>query len=315
MDQVAWLCRRRYYSPRTAEAYVYWIRRYILFHRKRHPRDMGRPEVEAFLNALTARDLSASSASQALNALVFLYEHVLEAPFEWLTHLQRPKRPQRLPAVLTVEQVRRVLIRLHGTERLMALLIYGTGMRIGECLTLRVKDIDWGHRCIHIHSGKGGKDRRLLLPLQLEAGLRRHLLGVAERHGEDCRAGHGFAPLPSALAIKYPAAARSLAWQFVFASAARRLNARTQRWERWHASPTGLQRAFRRAVNDAGDLPHVTVHTLRHCFATHLLQSGTDVRTIQELLGHSSLETTMIYTHVGTVPKDVRSPLDLLSSR
>jgi integron integrase len=306
------MCRRRHYSDRTAEAYVYWARRYILFHGKRHPKEMGRNELERFLNALTARELSSSSVSQALSALVFLYEQVLEQPFEWLQALQRPKRPQQLPNVLSIEQVGKLLVRMRGQEQLMAQLIYGTGMRIGECLALRVKDIDWSHQTIHIHSGKGGKDRVVLLPLRLGPRLRQHTLGVAQRHRNELRTGLGYAPLPSALAAKYPKAARSLGWQFLFASGLRRFSASTHRWERWHASPSGLQRAFREAASRIGGLPHATVHTLRHCFATHLLHSGTDIRTIQSLLGHSSLETTMIYTHVGAVHQGLRSPLDLL---
>lgn len=314
LDQVAWLCRRRKYSERTEEAYVYWIRRYILFHEKRHPREMGRPELEAFLNAMTANNLSSSSQSQALSALVFLYQQVLEQPFEWLSTLQRPRRPQCLPNVLTVDQVRRILDQMDGCEKLMAQLIYGTGMRIGECLTLRVKDVNWAHPGIHIHGGKGAKDRMTLLPLQLIPALRRHVLRVAQQHRNDLASGFGFAPLPDALAVKYKNAAQSLNWQYLFASSVRRLSLKTQRWERWHASPTGLQRAFRQAACRARGLPHATVHTLRHCFATHLLQSGTDIRTIQELLGHSNLETTMIYTHVGPVHRNVRSPLDLLDA-
>ncbi len=312
LDQVTWMCRRRHYSSRTAEAYRYWVRRYILFHRKRHPRDMGRAELEAFLNSLTTRELSASSHSQALSALVFLYEQVLESPFEWLHRLARPNRPQRLPNILTVEQVRQVLGRMRGCEQLMAQLIYGTGMRIGECLALRVKDFDWSHQTIHIHSGKGAKDRLTLLPRQVIPTLRRHIAALIERHHLELRSGQGYAPLPDALARKYPRAAQSLGWQFVFASSVRRLNSRTQRWERWHASPTVLQRAFQQAAIQIEGLPHASIHTLRHCFATHLLQLGTDIRTIQVLLGHSNLETTMIYTHVGGVHSKVRSPLDLI---
>jgi integron integrase len=313
LEQLAWACRRRHYSERTSEAYAYWTRRYILFHGKRHPLQMGRMELEGFLNALAARDLSSSSQSQALSALVFLYEHVLEQPFEWLHNLQRPKRSQRLPNILTVDQVRQIWERMSGVELLMAQLVYGSGLRIGECLGLRVKDIDWSHNTIHIHSGKGAKDRIALLPQRLRQSLYQHVKSLAQRHSDERRAGQGYAPMPDALGVKYPNAARSLQWQYLFASSIRRLNPKTRRWERWHAPPSALQRAFRRAALQVGGLPHATVHTLRHCFATHLLQSGTDIRTIQELLGHSNIETTMIYTHVGDVHKGVRSPLDLIS--
>jgi integron integrase len=273
---------------------------------------MGRTELEAFLNALTSQNLSSSSQSQALSALLFLYEHVLEQPFEWLKNLQRPKRPQRLPSVLSIAQVRQVLGQMRGNELLMARLVYGTGMRIGECLALRVKDIDCTQHAIHIHSGKGAKDRMALLPQQIEPDLKHHILGVSSRHGDERRAGQGYAPMPERLGVKFPSAAQSLKWQYLFASSVRRYNPKTLRWERWHASPTGLQRAFRMAAQSVKGLPHATVHTLRHCFATHLLKSGTDLRTIQELLGHSNIETTMIYTHVGPVHRNVRSPLDLL---
>ena len=273
---------------------------------------MGRSEIEAFLNSLCRSALSASSQSQALAALVFLYQQVLELPFDWLTQLQRPKRPQRLPNVLTVDQVRSILCGMQGEDLLMAQLIYGTGMRISECLTLRIKDIRWDERTIHIHGGKGAKDRITLLPQQLVPALRRYVLSVAQRHRDERVSGQGYAPLPEALARKFPDAACSLNWQFMFASSLRRWNGQTQRWERWHTSPTRLQRAFRLAAIRIGGLPHATVHTLRHCFATHLLQAGTDIRTIQELLGQPKLDTTMIYTHVGAVHQRVRSPLDLL---
>lgn len=221
---------------------------------------MGRPELEAFLNALTARDLSSSSQSQALSALVFPCEHVLERRFDWLQNLQRPKRPRRLPRVLSVSQVRQVLARMCGNELLMAQLGYGTGMRIGECMTLRVKDIDWSQHTIHIHSRKGAKDRMALLPKQIPPTLKRHMMDVARRHGDERHAGHGFAPMPEGLGVKFPNAAQSLKWQYIFASSVRRFNLKTLRWERWHASPTGLQRAFRHAALKVGGLLHASLH-------------------------------------------------------
>lgn len=313
LDQVAWKCRRRYYSPLTADAYIFWARRYILFHHKRHPRELGAPQVVAFLNSLTARHLSASSYSQALNALVFLYGEVLEQPLPEMDKLDRPKRPERLPAVMTLAQVRDVLGRMRGMDALMARLIYGTGMRIHECLSLRVKDILYTTKQIHIHGGKGRKDRITFLPESLWPALRTHLVTMAADHRGRRLGGRGFAPMPEALGLKYPQAAQSLQWQFVFPSALDRWEARENRWVRWHATPSRLQRAFREAALQVRGLPHVTVHTLRHCFATHLMQSGTDIPTIQQLLGHSHIDTTMIYTHVTGPYGQARSPLDRMA--
>lgn len=274
---------------------------------------MGRLEIERFLNDLAIRGISASTHSQALSALVFLYEIVLEQPFEWLQQLARPKQSQRLPVVLTQEQVRAILQRMSGPELLMARLIYGTGMRILECMTLRVKDIQWGTQTIHIHAGKGAKDRMVPLPQSIAPDLRQLVVRIGQRHAKEVLSGFGFAPMPDALGVKYRGASRSLGWQYVFASGLRRHNPHLNRWERWHMAASSLQRAFRIAANGVPGLPHATVHTLRHCFATHLLQAGTDIRTIQQLLGHSSLETTMIYTHVGKLDKGLTSPLDRLA--
>ncbi len=312
LEQVDWVCLRRHYSGRTSEAYRYWIRRYILFHRKQHPLQLGRPDIEAFLNSIAARHLSASSQAQALNALVFLYREVLEKPFDWLERLDRPRRAKRLPSVLSVEQVGRVLREMHGTEQLMAQLIYGSGLRISECLSLRVKDLLWGHGTIHVHGGKGDKDRTTVLPRPLVPALRAQVDAVAQLHRRRLQRGQGYAPMPDALARKFRSAAGSLPWQFVFPSALERYDGVAKRWVRWYAAPTSLQRAFREAAVRTGGLPHATIHTLRHAFATHLLQSGTDIRTIQELLGHSSLDTTMIYTHVGAIHANVKSPVELL---
>lgn len=313
LDQVAWKCRRRYYSRRTADAYVFWCRRYILFNDKTHPRDLGAAEVERFLNSLTARHLSASSFSQALNALVFLYNEVLELPIEAMKNLDRPKRAERLPAVMTPAQVRDVLGRMRGMDALMARLIYGTGMRIQECMSLRVKDILYTTKQIHIHAGKGRKDRITFLPESLWPALREHLVRIATDHRERRLAGRGFAPMPEALDRKFPRASQSLQWQFVFPSGLDRWEAPMKRWVRWHATPSRLQRAFRDAASQVKGLPHVTVHTLRHCFATHLMQVGTDIPTIQQLLGHSHVDTTMIYTHVTGPYGQARSPLDRMA--
>jgi integron integrase len=312
LEQITWCCRRRHYSPRTAEAYVYWARRYILFHGKRHPTLMGQQDVQRFLDSLVASNLAALTHSQALNALVFLYKEVLGMPLAWLDDLVRPKRPRHLPTVLSRDEVRQVLTAMQGMPALMARLIYGSGLRIHECLELRVKDLQWSQCAILVRSGKGGKDRMTLLPHQLVPALRVQVGEVAVDLKNRLLRGTGCAPMPDQLAKKYQGAARSLAWQFVFPASSCRWNRDLLRWERDHCSASHLQREFRFAVRRAGVQQHVTVHTLRHAFATHLLQSGTDIRTLQELLGHSKLDTTMIYTHVGDVHNKVRSPLDVL---
>lgn len=313
LDQIVWCCRRRHYSSRTAEAYVYWSRRYILFHGKRHPSLLGQNDVRRFLDSLVAQNVAAVTHSQALSALVFLYREVLVLPFGWLDELVRPKRPKHLPTVLSPGEVSQVLGAMRGSTGLMARLIYGSGLRINECVELRVKDLQWSHHAILVRAGKGGKDRMTLLPRQLIAALRAQVHEVAVDHKRRLLRGTGCAPMPDRLARKYQGAARSLAWQFVFPASFDRWNSELSRWERWHCSPSLLQREFRCAVRRAGVQQHATVHTLRHAFATHLLRAGTDIRTLQELLGHSKLDTTMIYTHVGTVHRDVSSPLDFLA--
>jgi integron integrase len=318
LDQVRLACQRRHYSPRTAEAYVYWVRNYVLFHRKRHPRELGAKDLEAFLNHLAAeRRVSASTQSQALNALVFLYRNVLELDLGWMNKRERAKRSRPLPVVLTVDEVRQVLVHLHGTPRLMASLIYGTGLRVMECASLQVQDIDFGSGRdgsgrIVVRSGKASKDWVTLLPKNLFESLRKYLLDCAIHHQNACRRGGGSAPLPHALARKYPNAACAWKWQYVFPSSVEQRDPVTGRLVRWHMSPETLQRAFRTTVNASRIHKHATVHTLRHCFATHLLQRGHDIRTIQTLMGHSSLEATMIYTHVLPNQDQVRSPLDAL---
>ncbi|MGB5178786.1 MAG: integron integrase [Gammaproteobacteria bacterium] len=306
-------CQRRHYSPRTASSYVYWCRQFIFFHHKRHPKDMGKAELEAFLNYLvTQRHLSASSQSQALNALFFMYKQVLEIEPGWLDNLARVKRKQFLPTVLSANEVREVLSKMKGTPKLMAKLIYGTGMRVSECTQLRIKDIDFDLKTITVRHGKGGKDRTTLLPKILVDPLQNHLLGVMSRHKDDCLKGAGYVPLPGALYKKYPKAAQSLGWQYVFASSAIRLWPQTGQNVRWHCSTSTPQRAFRRALEDTSITKHASIHTLRHCFATHLLQNGTDLRTIQTLLGHRNIKTTMIYTHIIKAEQNTQSPLDRL---
>lgn len=274
---------------------------------------MASAEVEAFLNHLASeRHLSASSQTQALNALVFLYDAVLRQPLGDMAGLKRVQRRHRVPVVLAREEVKAILEQMVGVVRLMAELIYGSGLRVNECMTLRVKDVDFSSGVLNVRCGKGGKDRTALLPERLNAPLKQQLLRVAEQHKQDLTHGAGLAPLPSALARKYPSASTSLAWQFVFPSAVLRPWGDDQRLARWHASDSTVQRAFRDARIRAGIHKHASVHTVRHSFATHLLASGTDIRTIQLLLGHRSLQTTMIYTHVIEVTRKVVSPFDNL---
>ena len=313
LDRVATVCRRRHLSRRTEESYRYWIRQFIFFHGKRHPSGLGAAEVEAFLNHLAqSRQVAASTQTQALNALVFLYRDVLNQPLGDMPGPRRIQRRYRVPAVLTQEEVRHVLGAMTGTTKLMAQLMYGAGLRVTECVTLRFKDVDFGAKSITLRSGKGGKDRTTILPEQLASPLQQHMVRVASLHRRDVAHGNGLAPLPDALWRKYPSASRSLAWQFVFPSALQRPWGEDGRLARWHASDSTVQRAFREALHAAGVQKHASVHTLRHSFATHLLAAGTDIRTIQLLLGHRSLQTTMIYTHALEATREVRSPLDAL---
>ena len=306
-------CLRRHYSPRTASSYVFWCRQYILFHHKRHPNTMGKTELEQFLNHLVVnRHLSASSQSQALNALIFMYKHVLETDVGWLDKLARAKRRQTLPTVLSVDEVRSILGNMTGTEKLMAELIYGTGLRVNECTQLRIKDIDFGMKTIIVRNGKGAKDRTTLLPARLVSPLQAHLVRVVTLHKEDCLKGAGYTPLPGALYRKYPTAARSIGWQYVFPSSVIRIWPQTGQKVRWHCSASTPQRAFRQALEQASIHKHASIHTLRHCFATHLLQNGTDIRTIQTLLGHKDIKTTMIYTHIVKAEENTQSPFDRL---
>jgi len=274
---------------------------------------MGSVEVEAFLNYLaTKRRVSASTQSQALNAVVFLYDSVLTKPLGEMTGLKRVQRRQRVPVVLTREETKATLGLMEGTSRLMAQLIYGAGLRVHECVTLRVKDIDLSTKTVNIRDGKGSKDRTTVLPNQLRSTLEQHSLRVAVLHKEDLARGAGLAPMPDALARKYPSASSSFPWQFVFPSAVLRPWGDSGRMVRWHVSDSTVQRAFKQAVIRAGIQKHSSVHCLRHSFATHLLAAGTDIRTIQLLLGHRSLQTTMIYTHVFQAMKSVTSPFDEL---
>jgi integron integrase len=290
------------------------VRQYIFFNGKRHPLEMGAREVGAFLNHLAlARRVAAATQTQALNALVFLYRDVLARPLDRIEALKRVQQRKRLPVVLTPAEVSQILTRMTGVTGLMARLIYGAGLRVNECCTLRVKDIDLGAGVLHVRAAKGAKDRTSVLPETLRAPLQAHLTKVVELHTADRLRGGGLAPLPNALERKYPKAAASLAWQFVFPSTALRPWGQSGQLARWFMSPSTIQRAFRAALAKANIPKHASVHTLRHSFATHLLANGTDIRTIQLLLGHNNLQTTMIYTHVLQAARTVTSPLDVLA--
>ena len=311
--QTRLVLRRLHYSYRTETSYLQWIKRFVAFHDRRHPRDMGETEITAFLNYLAnERKVAASTQNQALSAILFLYKKVLDLDLDWLSDLDRARRPKRLPVVLTSDEVSEVLRFTEGTTGLMLSLLYGTGMRLMECVRLRAKDIDFGYRQIWVRSGKGNKDRVTILPETLIRPLEWHLEQVRRVHTRDLEAGFGSVDLPHAMARKSPAAAYDWGWQFVFPSAKRTADRETGEITRHHVSPDTPGRALREAVRRAGIPKRVTVHTLRHTFATHLLENGYDIRTVQQLLGHSNVNTTMIYTHVlNKGGRAVRSPLDV----
>ena len=313
LDRVRAAIRARHYSPVTERAYVSWIRRYVVFHGKRHPATMGAEEITTFLSHLATRGrVSASTQNQALSALLFLYRHVLEQDVPWLDGLVRAKRSARLPIVLTRAEVRSLLANLQGTTWLMASLLYGSGLRVKECASLRVQDIDGARREITVRDGKGRRDRRTMLPEHLVASLAEHLGRVRILHRADLARGAGSVALPDALDRKYPRAPWEWAWQWVFPATRTYVDPVTGNRRRHHLHQTVLQRAVRDAALRATIPKRVSCHVLRHSFATHLLEAGYDIRTIQELLGHKDVRTTMIYTHVlNRGGRGVRSPLDL----
>jgi integron integrase len=304
--------RRRAYSIRTEDAYEGWVARFIAFCGGKDPRSLGRVEVAAFLEDLAVRrKVTASTQNQALNALVFFFRETVKSPLDDIGDFTRAKRPRRLPTVLTRGEVSALLKRMSGTQRLMAALMYGTGMRLMDCVRLRVQDIDFGYRQITVRNGKGGKDRVVPLPDRLADELNAHLERVRALHREDLAKGLGEVYLPNALALKYPSAAKSWVWQYVFPSGRVSADPRSGKVRRHHVHENGLQKAVKRAAEQAGIRKRVSTHRLRHAFATHLLETGYDIRTVQELLGHSDVSTTMIYTHVlNRGGKGVMSPLD-----
>jgi integron integrase len=313
LDQVRHRIRARHYSRRTEKAYVHWIRRYIFFHDKHHPADMGAPEVTAFLTALAVHDrVTASTQNQALSALLFfLYREVLGVELPWLDDLVRAKRPTHLPVVLTREEVRALISRLDGVPRLMTVLLYGAGLRLLECCRVRIKDVDFTTNHITIRDGKGGKDRTTMLPAAVKAELADHIERVRHQHEADLRRGWGWVELPFALARKYPNAGRDWSWQWVFPATRIYVDGVTGQRRRHHLHESVLQRAVKDAVRRADIAKPASCHTFRHSFATHLLEDGHDIRTVQELLGHRDVSTTLIYTHVlNRGPSAVRSPAD-----
>lgn len=306
--------RARHYSRRTEQTYTRWVKRFIYFHGMRHPEKMAEPEINAFLTHLAVeKKVSASTQNQALSALLFLYRHVIGVGVGDLGKIIRARKPKRIPVVLSRQELKAVLSHLHCDKWLMVSLIYGTGIRLMECLNLRVQDIDFDRCELVVRAGKGNKDRITILPASLKTPLLRHLEKVKDIHSHDCADGWGRVQLPSALDRKYPGAPKEWRWQWIFPQEKRWKNRKTGEEDRHHMHETILQRAVKEAVRLAGVAKHAGCHTFRHSFATHLLEAGYDIRTIQELLGHSSVNTTMIYTHVlKKRGHGVRSPLDEL---
>lgn len=316
LDQLCDAIRARHYSYRTEQTYSAWVRHFILFHDKRHPKDLGRREIEAFLTYLAVdQKVSASTQNQALSALLFLYRHVLNQELPWLDNVVRAKQSRRVPVVFTREEVSAVIRRLAGRDQLAVRLMYGSGLRVTECLQLRIKDIDFAYSQITVRCGKGRKDRVTPLPLSVAGDLAVQIEQSLALHRADLQAGFGSVWMPYALARKYPNASRSPEWQYVFASRSRCTDPRDGQTRRHHVDASGLRRAVKRALQGAGIHKHASCHTFRHSFATHLLESGADIRTVQEILGHKDIRTTQIYTHVlNRGGLGVISPVDALTT-
>lgn len=317
LDRVRQTMRARHYSDATLVTYVNWIRRFILFHGKRHPQDMGEAEVTQFLtHPATDEKVAASTQNQALSAILFLYRHVLDQPLEWLDRIVRAKHPVRLPVVLSQDEVAEILRRIHGISWIIGSLMYGSGMRLLECHRLRVKDIDLRRLEVTVRDGKGRKDRITIFPKKLVEPLSAHLERTKRQHQQDLRMGSGSVALPYALERKYPNAAWEWSWQWVFPARRQYVDRETGQRRRHHLHQSVFQRAMKEAVRSACISKPATSHTLRHCFATHLLEDGYDIRTIQELMGHQDVSTTMVYLHVlNRGGLGVRSPLDVTLSK
>jgi len=312
LDKMRTEIRRRNYSYRTEQAYTTWIVRFVKFHNTRHPKEMGEDEIVEYLNYLAVkRQVSASTQNQALCAILFLYKHILDQPIEGALDFQRAQTPKKLPVVLTPKEVRKVLDQLSGTTQLIAEILYGAGLRISECLRLRVLDLDFEYNQIQVRSGKGRKDRITIMPQMAKQKLREQVKRVKALHRRDTKGGYGETLLPKALSKKYPNAAAKFKWAYLFPSPILGTDPRSGLVHRHHVSDTTVQRKVSQAVKKSNVQKHATCHTLRHSFATHLLENGYDIRTVQELLGHKNVKTTMIYTHViknkGSV---IKSPLD-----
>ena len=312
LDQVRTVLRRQHYSSRTEETYTQWISRFIRFHKMRHPQEMDTPEIEAFLNHLAVNErVSASTQNQAFSAILFLYKNILNKPPSTPINALRAKTSLRLPTILSQTETQALLNALSGSHQLIARLLYGSGLRLMEGLRLRVKDVDFEQHQIIVRAGKGDKDRVTVLPDTLQQPLQQHLQGVKALHQKDLASGHGAVYLPYALERKYPNANREWGWQYVFPSHHLSVDPRSGQIRRHHLDESGLRKAIRQAARQTGIHKPVGPHTLRHCFATHLLENGYDIRTVQELLGHKDVSTTMIYTHVlNRGGLAVRSPLD-----
>jgi integron integrase len=312
LQQVRDVVRRKQYSIRTEQAYVDWIKRFVLYHNKRHPKEMGEEEMAEFLTHLARdRNVAPATQNQALSALLFLYKEVLKQEIGWLDNVERARKPSKLPVVLSHAEMKRVFAHLHGVPKLMGGLLYGSGLRLMECVRLRVKDIDFELAQITVRDAKGGKDRVTMLPINLTEALRRHLVRIKAQHEQDLEDGFGNVHLPFALGRKFPKAAREWGWQYVFPSSRISVDPRSGKRQRHHMAEGLLQSALKRAVDAAGIVKRANCHSLRHSFATQLLRRGYDIRTVQELLGHKDVSTTMIYTHVLNRPGiGVKSPLD-----
>ena len=313
LDQTRDAIRARHYSRRTEEAYINWVKRFIFFHNKRHPSMMGADEVNAFVSSLATHDhVSATTQNQALSAILFLYREVLKDPLPWIADIVRAQRPERVPVVLTPDEVRKMIENVEGVSQLVVQLLYGSGLRLLECLRLRVKEIDFARGEVLVRDPKGRRDRVTTLPQSIAIPLRAHLEKVRRRHDEDLRLGFGSVVLPTAIGRKFPNADRQWIWQWVFPATTRYVDKAANTERRHHLHESAVQRAVHAAAGRSGINKRVTCHTFRHSFATHLLERGQDIRTVQELLGHRDVATTMIYTHVLRLgAKGVRSPLDV----
>ncbi|MFH2132903.1 MAG: integron integrase [bacterium] len=317
LDQVRWTIRGRQYSIRTEKSYIAWIKRYIYYHHKQHPKDLGEQHVMQFINSLAAQGhVSSSTQNQALCAILFLYREVLKTKLDWIDNICWSKKPHRLPVVFTVEEVQKVITLLDGQSSLMISLLYGSGLRLMECLRLRIQDIDFGYQQIIVRDGKGQKDRVTVLPVQLIDSLKKQIERVRILHEQDLIHGFGAVYLPTALEKKWKNAADEFSWQDLFPSEKISIDPRSGLKRRHHLSRDYLQASVKKTVKKAGIHKRGTCHTFRHSFATHLLESGYDIRTVQELLGHKDVSTTMIYTHVlNSGGRCVMSPLDRLNEQ